>query len=159
MSFIFSRNPQRGDQASMSKLEQSRRDVEAILEKIGVDPVEARINVEAGFAWNFQRGSALIEVYISQQEREYLQVLSPIMHLPDTNLLALYRKLLELNLQLTLASVGIHEDVVYVFHERPLDGLDPVETDTIIRKLAIYADDLDNQLVEEFGGRMYTRAT
>ena len=113
------------------------------------------MQVQAGYGWNFQRGSALIEVYVTQEERGYLQVLSPIMHLPQTNLLPLYRKLLELNLQLTNASVGIHQDVVYVFNERPLDGLDPIEADSIIRKLAIYADDFDNTLVEEYGGRMY----
>ncbi len=158
MSFLFGSRPQRKDQDSLNKLEQSAYTVEQILGNIGVDPVEARMRVDAGYAWNFQRGSALIEVYVSQEERGYLQVLSPIMHLPSTNLLALYRKLLELNLQLTNASVGVHEDVVYVFNERPLEGLDPEEADSIIRKLAIYADELDNTLVDEFGGRMYSQA-
>lgn len=158
MSFLFSSRQQRSDQDSLNKLEQSAYTVEQILANIGVDPVEARMRVETGYAWNFQRGSALIEVYVSQEEQSYLQVLSPIMHLPSTNLLALYRKLLELNLQLTNASVGVHEDVVYVFNERPLEGLDHTEADTIIRKLSIYADELDNSLVEEFGGRLYSQA-
>jgi type III secretion system-like peptide-binding chaperone len=151
---IFRRN-QSKDQETITKLEESARTVEQILANIGVDPVSARMQVQAGYGWNFQRGSALIEVYVTQEERGYLQVLSPILHLPQTNLLALYRRLLELNLQLTNASVGVHQDVVYVFNERPLDGLDPIEADSIIRKLAIYADELDNSLVEEFGGRMY----
>jgi hypothetical protein len=151
---IFRRN-QNKDQDTMTKLEESARTVEQILGNIGIDPVTARMQVQAGYGWNFQRGSALIEVYVTQEERGYLQVLSPIMHLPQTNLLPLYRRLLELNLQLTNASVGVHQDVVYVFNERPLDGLDPIEADTIIRKLAIYADDFDNTLVEEYGGRMY----
>ena len=154
---IFRRN-QGTDKETLNKLQQSAGTVEQILGNIGVDPVSARMNVQAGYGWNFQRGSALIEVYITQEERGYLQVLSPIMHLPPTNLLALYRRLLELNLQLTNASVGVHQDVVYVFNERPLDGLDPIEADSIIRKLAIYADDLDNSLVEEFGGRLYGQA-
>jgi len=157
MTFLFGNRPRREDQESVSALEQSVRNVETILASIGVDPVEARMKVDAGYAWNFQRGSALIEVYVSQEERGYLQVLSPIMHLPTTNLLALYRRLLELNLQLTNASVGVHEDVVYVFNERPLDGLDHIEAESIIRKLAIYADDLDNKLVDEFGGRLYSQ--
>lgn len=154
---IFRRNQGR-DSDTINKLEQSAMTVEQILANIGVDPVSARMSVQAGYGWNFQRGSALIEVYITQEERGYLQVLSPIMHLPTTNLLPLYRRLLELNLQLTNASVGVHQDVVYVFNERPLEGLDPAEADSIIRKLAIYADELDNSLVEEFGGRMYGQA-
>lgn len=131
--------------------------VESILAAIGVDPRAARMEVESGFGWHFQRGSALIEVYLTPEQEGYLQVLSPIMHLPASNLLPLYRRLLELNLQLTNAALGVHEDVVYVYHERLLAGLDAAEADTIIRRLAGYADELDDTLAAEFGGRMYGR--
>ncbi|GAB5492241.1 MAG: hypothetical protein Phog2KO_24560 [Phototrophicaceae bacterium] len=130
--------------------------VEGILVSIGVEPGRARMNTDNGYGWSFQRGSALIEVYIASQEgREYLQVLSPLMHLPSGGLLPLYRRLLELNLTLTNASVGIYLDVIYVFNERPLEGLDDSEANFIITQIAEYADDLDNQLVNEFGGRLY----
>lgn len=133
--------------------------VEQILAAIGMDPAHARLNTEQGYGWSFRRGSAVIEVYVSQQDdRGYLQVLSPIMHLPSTGLLQLYRKLLELNLQLTNASVGVYLDVVYVFSERPLIGLDAEEANHIITQVAGYADDLDNTLVHEFGGRLYAQA-
>jgi hypothetical protein len=132
--------------------------VEDILEAIGVDPVQARLTTEQGFGWNFRRGSAIIEVYVSEQSgRGYLQVLSPICHLPTQGLLPLYRRLLELNLQLTNASLGVYLDVIYVFNERPLEGLDATETNNIITLVAGYADDLDNQLVNEFGGRLYAQ--
>jgi hypothetical protein len=132
--------------------------VEQILPLIGVDPVTARMNTEGGFGWSFQRGSAVIEVFVSQQNGVgYLQVLSPIMHLPISNLLPLYRRLLELNLQLTNASLGVYLDVVYVFTERPLEGMDANEANTIINLLSAYADDLDDKLVAEFGGRLYAK--
>ncbi len=139
-------------------LEHHANTVEDILEAVGVDPIQARLSTEQGFGWNFRRGSAIIEIYVSEQDgRGYLQVLSPIFHLPSTGLLPLYRKLLELNLQLTNASLGVYYDVVYVFNERPLEGLDPGETNNIITLVASYADDLDNQLVSEFGGRLYSQ--
>ncbi len=132
--------------------------VEQILPAIGVDPVASRMNTEGGFGWSFHRGSALLEVYVSQQNNVgYLQVLSPIMHLPISNLLPLYRRLLELNLQLTNAAVGVYLDVVYVFNERPLQGMDAAEANTIISMIAAYADDLDDKLVAEFGGRLYAK--
>jgi hypothetical protein len=74
-----------------------------------------------------------------------------------SNLLPLYRHLLELNLQLTNAAMGVHLDVVYVFSERPLEGLDAVEANNIITLVATYADDLDDKIVTEFGGRLYSR--
>ncbi len=100
----------------------------------------------------------MIEIYISQQDNEgYLQVLSPIMYLPLTNLLPLYRHLLEVNLQLTNAAFGLYNDTVYVFSERPLESLDAVEANNIINLVANYADDQDDRLVAEFGGRLYGR--
>ena len=132
--------------------------VEQILLSLGVDPVQARLPTDGGFGWSFQRGSAVIEVYVSQQDTTgYLQVLSPIIHLPQSGLLALYRRLLELNLQLTNAALGIYLDVVYVFSERPLEGLDAVEANAIITLVANYADELDDKLITEFGGRLYAR--
>lgn len=132
--------------------------VEQILAAIGVDPTTARRNVEDGFGWSFQRGSALIEIYVSiQKEVGYFQVLSPIMHLPASGLLPLYRRLLELNLQITNAAFAVYLDVVYVFSERAVNGLDAAEADSIINLVAAYADDMDNKLVEEFGGRLYAK--
>lgn len=140
----------------MGSLQQHATTVETILASIGVEPSRARMNTDNGYGWSFQRGSALIEIYIAQQEgREYLQVLSPLMHVPAGGLLPLYRRLLELNLSLTNASLGVYLDVIYVFNERPLAGLDTGEANFIITQIAEYADDLDNQLVNEFGGRLY----
>lgn len=132
--------------------------VEQILLSLGIDPQQARMNTQEGFGWNFRRGSAVIEIYISQQDSTgYMQVLSPILHLPATGLLPLYRRLLELNLQLTNAALGVYLDVVYVFSERPLEGMDSGEANTIINLVATYADELDDKLMQEFGGRLYGR--
>ncbi|MDE2952285.1 MAG: YbjN domain-containing protein [Chloroflexota bacterium] len=154
MGRLFRRGGPDKDETS-DPLEFSARAVEQILAQIGVDAAAARMDVESGYGWNFLRGSALIEVYLSPEERGYLQVLAPIMHLPPSNLLPLYRRLLELNLELTNAALGLHEDVVYLYHERLLEGLDAGEADVIIRRLARVADELDDALVEEFGGRLY----
>jgi hypothetical protein len=147
-----------GARKAAPRLDQYAQTVEQILLTVGVDPQQARMNIQDGFGWSFRRGSAVIEVYVSQQESAgYLQVLSPILHLPMSNLLPLYRRLLELNLQLTNAALGVHLDVVYVFSERPLDGLDAVEANNIITLVAGYADEMDDKLVTEFGGRLYAR--
>jgi hypothetical protein len=144
------------NQQASNSLQQHAVNVEAILAAIGIEPARARMTVQNGYGWSFQRGSALIEVYLAEQQgREYLQVLSPLMHLPSSGLLPLYRRLLELNLSLTNASVGVYQDVIYVFNERPVVGLDAGEADFIIKQIAEYADDLDNQLIHEFGGRLY----
>lgn len=155
---LFSRRdpPKKGP--STRTLKQHAATVEDILKSLGVDLNRARLDIEHGYGWTFRRGSANIEIYISEQEdRGYMQVIAPILHLPETGLLPLYRRLLELNLQLTNASLGIFYDVIYVFNERPLEGLDASEANNIITLVAGYADELDNQLVNEFGGRLYSQ--
>ena len=154
MGRLFGRGGQNKDETS-DALAFSARAVEGILAQIGVDAAAARMDVDSGYGWHFLRGSALIEVYVTPEERGYLQVLAPIMHLPPGNLLPLYRRMLELNLELTNAALGLHEDVVYLYHERLLEGLDASEADVIIRRLARVADELDDALVDEFGGRLY----
>ena len=132
--------------------------VEQLLANLGIDPGQARMNTQEGYGWSFRRGSAVIEVYITQNAGVgYLQVLAPIIHLPTQALLPLYRRLLELNLQLTNAAFGVYLDVVYVFSERPLEGMDSVEANSVISLVAQYADELDDKLVAEFGGRLYSR--
>ena len=157
MARFFGRGERKTSEPATHQFEASLRAVEGILSAIGVDPEAARMEVDRGYGWNFQRGSALIEVYLTREEEGHLQVLSPIMHLPASHLLALYRRLLELNLQLTNAALGVHEDVVYLYHERLLAGLDAAEADVIIRRIARVADELDDALAAEFGGRMYGR--
>lgn len=157
MSFFGNRKNQQQAQPA-NQLARHAATVERILASIGVDPARARMDTDEGYGWSFQRGSALIEIYIAEQQgREYLQILSPLLHLPPSGLLPLYRRLLELNLTLTNASLGVYLDVIYVFNERPLAGLDASEADFIIKQISEYADDLDNQLVNEFGGRLYSQ--
>ena len=152
--FKFSSGSKKGGQ----KPESYAATVEQILTAIQIDPKAARMSMEDGFGWSFQRGSAAIEIYITQKEAVgYLQVLAPLLHLPTTGLLPLYRRLLEMNLQLTSVAMGVYLDVVYIFSERPLEGLDPVEADAIINTVAAYADEWDDKLVAEFGGRVYGR--
>jgi hypothetical protein len=132
--------------------------VEMVLQEANIDAVSSRIPITTGYAWRFRQGSALVEVNVVEQDgRGYLQVMSPIINLPQTGLLPLYRRLLEYNMQLTNVALGVFQDVVYVFHERSLSDLDMGEAHAIILLVANYADDLDNGLVNEYGGRLYSQ--
>ena len=155
--FFGGRNqPPKMDTGTLTSIRQHAAMIDNILRQLGLDPKSVKMDTTEGYGWSFRRGSAVIEVYLSESDGEgYLQVLSPILHIPTTNVLPLYRRLLELNLQLTSAAFGVYNDVVYVFYERTLQDLSAGEADDIITKVAAYADDFDNQLLEEFGGRLY----
>lgn len=130
--------------------------IDRLLGEIGLAPEEVRMDIESGFGWRFQRGSAVVEIYLAENGGVgYIQALSPIVYIPEDNQLELFKYLLELNLQLTNAAVGLHNEVIYVFSEREINGLDANEINDLITRVAAYADGLDNQIVEQFGGTLY----
>jgi hypothetical protein len=155
---MFNRGKQKPPTQPLSPMQDSVTVMQGILRGMGVDPDQALMPTSDGFGWNFRRGSAIVEIYLTQQNGiGLLKVLSPIIHLPPSGLLPLYRRLLELNLTTSNAAFGVHADVVYVFSERPLAGLDPEEVDHIVEQVANLADEYDDRLVSEFGGRLYVR--
>lgn len=131
--------------------------IEGVLLGLGQEPDKIRKMPDSTtYHWSFQYRSATVQLYLLELEgQRFLQAFAPIIHLPQSNLLALYRHLLEVNLKMTNAATGINHDIVYVFHERILDGLDAVEAQAIINGVAHYADKLDDELLKEFGGRRY----
>jgi hypothetical protein len=129
--------------------------IDGVLTALGLNPAEARI--ADTYTWQFQRGTALIEMRLIKEDGggTFFQISAPVMHLPHDNLLYLYRRLLELNMQLVGAAFAIYRDVVYLVDERPVPGLDDNEAHAMINTVAGFADQLDDTLVEEFGGRLY----
>jgi hypothetical protein len=130
--------------------------IDSVLQEMNIDPNSNRTVVEGGFGWRFKRGSVQVNVMLTQSEdRMYFQVYAPILYLPATGILAMYRRMLEMNLKLTSAALGLYNDTVYVFSERFLHGMDREEAKALIDTVSQYADDLDNKLAGDFNARMY----
>ncbi len=132
--------------------------VEALLGKLGLDITASRL-MGIPYAWQFQRGSALVEIrLIAEGDQRFFQISAPVMHLPHDRLLHLYRRLLELNFQMVGAAFAVYRDAVYLLDERPTTGLDEAEMHAMITTVAGFADQMDDELVNEFGGRRYGQA-
>jgi hypothetical protein len=110
-------------------------------------------------AWYWVRGSANIEVFVQEipmgdYSREFLRVFSPIMKVPKGNELQFYRALLDLNDSKLGVKLSTMEgtDQVYVTFERDIQGIDYDEVKTCIADLEWWADELDDILINQFGG-------
>jgi hypothetical protein len=88
-----------------------------------------------------------------------LQVMAPLLR-PSPDALEgprLCRRLLELNAgALTGAAFGLRGEEVVLTADRLTDGLDLVEVEEMIRRVADYADRFDDELLQEFGGHRPT---
>jgi len=110
--------------------------------------------------WKWSKGSANIEVLLLSvpvgegKQREFLQVASPLMRVPQGNEKTFFRRLLELNdvkLGIKL-SIQSGSDQVWALYERDLVGIDYTELKTTVLDLEYWADELDDILINEFGG-------
>jgi hypothetical protein len=155
---FFPQRPNASPMSASDDLDAVAARIDVILANLGLDPASARV-ANATYLWQFQRGSALVEIRLLREGRDsFFQISAPVMHLPHDGLLRLYRRMLELNMQLVGAAFAVYRDVVYLIDERPLPGLDDSEAHAMINTVAGFADQLDDELVSEFGGRRYGQA-
>jgi len=153
MSSLFG-NPQ---EANLKACEHM---VEAVLSERGLDPDKTRIQSVAGPAWGMSQGSAEVYIFLSSTASDnFIQVVSPVMRPTAESMTstALMQRLLELNAnELTGASFGLRDHKVVLTADRSTVGLDRVEVEDMIRRVADYADHYDDVLTEEFGGTRHS---
>ncbi len=131
--------------------------VEGVLQARGVDPQRNRIQSAAGPAWGLRQGSAEVYIFLTAGASgdNFIQVVSPVMR-PSAEAAGsarFYGKLLELNAnELTGAAFGLRDQEVVLTSDRSTLGLDKVEVEEMIRRVADYADHYDDALTQEFGG-------
>ena len=133
-------------------IENCKVDIKVMFSEVDLKEGEAWIETEYGFL--FERGSAKIEVHfvIDEDGIPYVVFDSPIVHLPPNNLLAFYRRLLELNSDLDgQVAVGVDHDTVSVRASRAIAGLTEEGLVEVMGVVSGVADYLDDYLHEEFG--------
>ncbi len=131
--------------------------VEDVLEELGHDPTTSRQSADDGnHVWRFQFGSARITVQIvDRDDFTHLRVCSPVMSTDArVDLLKLYRHLLVLNANAVHgAAFAARQNEVQIVSERSTIDIDRSEVKDLIGRVSKYADDFDDKLVDEFGGR------
>lgn len=132
--------------------------IEDVLKSRGLDVAKSRTKSDGGPAWSLREGSAEVLVFLTEGTGDVhtLQVVAPVMR-PTLDALvtgALCRSLLELNANgLHQAAFGLFGGDVVLTADRSTAGLDPIEVEEMIRRVAEYADQYDDSLVAEFGGK------
>ena len=125
--------------------------IRGMLEAFNLNEGEEWHETEDGFL--YQVGSAVIFNHLAVDEHgdSFVILNSPIVKLPPDNLLAFYRRLLELNFEGSgQAAVGVDHDTVHICATRDVDGLGSELAEVIIA-VGNMADNLDDYLHDEFG--------
>lgn len=138
--------------------------VEEVICGLDLVPEENRIPTEEeSLAWGLLKGSAEVFIFIlpgtSEEDYHTLQVVSPVMRLPESpaNQTALLRRLLELNAQvLSGAAFGVKGDTVVLVADRSTQDINSSEVRDMILRVGFFADKYDDELVRQFGGRRFS---
>jgi len=130
--------------------------IESYFRKRELGPNEQQLPGAEGYGWWLQEGSAKVYIFVQDTPTgAVLRITSPIVTVPTNNRETFYRKLLDINTNLSSCALATHEDVVLVVVQRPAMALDQEELDTMVWNIAFVADLLDNQLASEFGAHLY----
>lgn len=128
--------------------------VEFALQRLGIDPEQARDNRFG--RWLLQRGSAYVSVNLlisNSSEAPMLVVIAPLFTIPADHKYELCQELLEFNERMFAAGYAVKDEVAYLISMRECYGMDQIEAYNIINRLGIYADHDDDYFREKYGAR------
>lgn len=112
------------------------------------------IDTSKDIVFSKMQGSAEITVSISN---EILKIEAPFSRVTeDTNIVALLRRVAEINFDLLdLAQIALEDDILVFRYETPLSTCQPNKIYTVLRNISFRADDYDDIFVEEYGAAFY----
>jgi hypothetical protein len=105
-------------------------------------------------AWKVPKGSAVVRIsLLDRPDFPHLRVSAAVFRHPrGVDRVSLYQDLLSRNADLCGAAFAIVGDQVVLVSERSTLDLDRSELAEMVTRVQVYADDLDDVLVAEFGG-------
>ena len=131
--------------------------IENFFQKVGLNAHQQQIQTNNGVGWTIRRGSAEVFIFVHDSENgPILRVLSPCVYMPASNLVAFYRKLLDINMKLLGCAMAMDRDIAVCIAMRPTRGIGQDELDAVVDLVSGTSDMLDNELSTEFGARIYS---
>lgn len=137
--------------ASMLNLDNYYKTVELAIQKIGLDPAKFRGD-QAG-EWTLHRGDYNIWVDVWYDDKEqvaYLQVVAPVMEIPEESQSVLFKELLQINLQLCGIAFAVHGEKVVLKGTRVAEGLDVEEAYAMIMLVSKYVGNFSPMLAKRY---------
>lgn len=131
-----------------------REMVQSMLEEIGLSNDECYI--PDGDYWELWKGSAKVYISFFSLDHDdgeiewYMDISSPIMKIPSSELLAFYRRLLEENGNRIALKFSIRDDDVWCEVTRELEGITFDEAFRNLVRVGEVADEVDDIFRDEF---------
>lgn len=135
----------------MTDIKQYYSMVESVIRDLGVDP--ALCKGEKDGQWTLSKGSASVWIDVWAADNGfsgYLQIMAPVVQIPEKNRDVFYREILDINHTLYGVGMTAFGDWIYIKTVRELDGLDITEAAAMFNRVGGYADDYDDMLRDKY---------
>jgi len=140
-------------------LEKAAKLVEGLLGSLGAKHEEARIDMDEAnqLGWLIRVGDIYLYIYIFQLENNllYIKMVSPIVYMPEGNVLPFYRKLLEYNVDLHDVGFGVERNLAMMLAQRKIEFTSFEECRFIIEYIAKIGNEVNKEMIKEFGCKPY----
>lgn len=133
--------------------------VEESIALLGVNPTTVR--TEKPGQWSLQKGSAPVWVDVFWMENNncgYIQVMSPIIEVPQNNTLAFYEELLRTNHNLFGVGFTQYDKWIYIKGIREVDNLQQAEVTAMLNRVGVYADDYDDLFKQKYQATSFRKS-
>ncbi|MGE3062285.1 MAG: hypothetical protein AB7T10_01455 [bacterium] len=125
-----------------------------LLSALGTSHDESKIEMEGKdtLGWMVNIGTVYVYIYVfkSEDEKIYLKVISPIVFLPEKNILPFYRALLESNMYLNGFTLGIEKNLALLLRIKRIEEVKLEEAKKIVEQTAKLSLDISEKLIEDF---------
>jgi hypothetical protein len=130
--------------------------VVSALVAMGIDPTASQVPDSNGLAWLVHDGKVLMVVaVVDEDDLPTLRLTCPILYMPVTELLPFYRRMLDINQQLSCAALAMDRDIVCMVSQQILAGVGPDTVRALLQQTLKSADRLGDVLFGEFPTARY----
>lgn len=135
-------------------LEETTRIINASLSGLKMDPNSCKGEKPGQWNLKIKDSTVWIDVFNfeSQPDRWYIQVMSPLLAVPQRNVEGIMQDALEINHKLYGCSICKKGNWFYVISLRETQGLDQSELDATIDRVGIYSSDYYSKLSFKYEG-------
>ena len=128
--------------------------IESSIAGLKIDVSTARGQKAGQWSIKIKDASVWIDIFDfpTTPGKYYLQVMSPLLEVPDKRADAFFQDLLEINYKMYGSWMCKKENWIYVLHLREADGLDQSEVDIAIDRVAHYSTDYYSKLSFKYEG-------
>jgi hypothetical protein len=115
--------------------------IEKVIASLEVDPIETRGEKPGQWALDYADAKVWIDCwYIESEKRIYIQVMSPLVPIPEDNPEAFYKDALEINDQLYGAAFSSYNGWLWLKNIREAEGYSESELFTNLSRISRYAE-------------------